>query len=503
METIASRDLKILDWGLLGYSEALKRQNALREARISGAIPDHLVIVEHPPVVSLGRRGSLRDLRLSEEALHRKDIELYKIDRGGMATYHGPGQLVAYPILKLRKKDLHEFIRQLIETIADVLRSYGLRPEFKKGVPGVWVRSAKIASIGIAVRKWVTYHGLALNVNTDMEGFNLIIPCGHPEEKMTSMSLELGTPVDIFEVKKHLIDSFSRLFGFTRRCAGWNKESKHPAWLIGRHSSSIAIDRMEEKLRQMKLATVCENANCPNLAECFERGTATFMILGTRCTRGCRFCAVIRGATQEVDPDEPKRVALSAKALGLKYVVVTSVTRDDLPDGGAGHFACTIDSIRRYCPDARVEVLIPDFKGSLKALHKVFNACPDVLNHNIETVPRLYPHVRPKAEYRRSLSILEYGTRQGLCVKSGLMLGLGETEQEIMEAITDLKRIGCHNLTIGQYLAPSKDHTPVVRYVPPEEFNQWAQTVRSMGFKGVAAGPLVRSSYRADEMFAS
>ena len=202
-----------------------------------------------------------------------------------------------------------------------------------------------------------------------------------------------------------------------------------------------------------------------------------------------------------MDPGEPERVARAAQVLGLEHVVITSVTRDDLPDGGAGQFTRTIDHIRRQCPNARVEVLVPDFEGSLAALQRVCEAHPDVFNHNIETVARLYPCVRPQARYRRSLGVLEYAARGRLHVKSGLMLGLGETEREVAETLTDLKRTGCRYVSLGQYLAPSKDHVPVARYVTPEEFAGWAEATRSMGFKAVAAGPLVRSSYRADEMF--
>lgn len=277
--------------------------------------------------------------------------------------------------------------------------------------------------------------------------------------------------------------------------------SKHPPWLILRAPATPAIHRMEEKLRRWRLATVCESAHCPNLGECFAQGTATFMILGTRCTRQCLFCAVDKGAPQQVAAHEPEHVARMAQSLGIKYVVVTSVTRDDLPDGGARQFIRTIEHIRKRCPETRIEVLIPDLKGSLRSLQELCEARPDVLNHNIETVASLYPRVRPVAHYRRSLSILEYAARQGLRVKSGLMLGLGETEREVNETLTDLKRAGCHDVTIGQYLAPSKGHLPVVRFVPPEEFERWAETALSMGFRQVAAGPLVRSSYRARELF--
>lgn len=276
--------------------------------------------------------------------------------------------------------------------------------------------------------------------------------------------------------------------------------SGHPYWLIRDAPSIPAIDRMERDLRKWELATVCERAQCPNLGECFASGTATFMILGTRCTRQCRFCAVDKGRPERWDPGEPERVARMAQGLGLRYVVVTSVTRDDLPDGGAEQFAGTISEILKRASHASVEVLVPDFKGSVAALQKVCNARPDMFSHNIETVGSLYPRVRPQAHYPRSLGILEYAARQGLTVKSGFMLGLGETEQEVMGTLIDLKRTGCHYITMGQYLAPSRDHVPVSRFVPPQEFDRWAETARSMGFRGVAAGPLVRSSYRAQQM---
>ena len=226
------------------------------------------------------------------------------------------------------------------------------------------------------------------------------------------------------------------------------------------------------------------------------------MILGSRCTRRCQFCAVEKGAPEPVDKNEPVRVARAVRLLGLNHAVVTSVTRDDLPDGGSEQFVRTIRQIRKTCKETCVEVLVPDFNGSVKALQNVCESRPDVFNHNIETMPRLYAGVRPLADYRRSLGILAFASGQGLWVKSGLMLGLGETENEIKNTLTDLKHTGCAALTLGQYLAPSKDHAPVARYVPPREFEMWAETARAMGFKAVSSGPLVRSSYHADAMLA-
>jgi lipoic acid synthetase len=495
------KDLEVLDWGLLEYGEALVRQKAMVEKRITGSSSDCLVMVEHPPVVTIGRSGSSEDLHVSKETLSQKGVGLYHVDRGGMATFHGPGQLVAYPILKLKEQNLHFTLRTLQDSLAKVLRAYGLNPEFKTGQPGLWLHSAKVASIGIAVRRWVTYHGVALNVNIDPRGFDWIVPCGHPNEKITSMKRELGYAVDMSEVKKAFIDAFCMLFGYAKKRSGDRRGSRRPVWLTRAAPDTFALDRMEEKLRRWKLSTVCQSAHCPNLGECFGRGTATFMILGTRCTRSCHFCAVDKARPESVDPEEPERVALMAQELGLRYVVVTSVTRDDLQDGGAEQFRRTIEQVRKHSPNARVEVLVPDFKGSLTALRRVCQARPDMFNHNIETVESMYPRVRPQASYKRSLGILEYAAREGLRVKSGLMLGLGETREQVMKTLTDLKRKGCQYLTIGQYLRPSKYHLPVARFVPPGEFQDLAEKARSMGFKAVAAGPLVRSSYRAHETF--
>ena len=493
--------LEIIDWGRLGYWEAYQRQLDMVQERINGAGCDRLVLVEHPPVVTTGRSGSRTDLCLSEEALKHKGIEYYAVDRGGQATFHGPGQLVVYPILKLVEKDLHLYLRTLLDVVAAVVRAFGLKPLLKKDRPGVWVDSAKIASVGIAVKKWVTYHGIALNVSSDLNGFNWIVPCGQPGERMTSLAALIKKPINLTQVKKLFISEFSKSFGYTHKSVHASKTSKHPVWLIRPAPDPAGVRKMEAQLDRLQLATVCQSAHCPNLGECFNRGTATFLILGTRCTRSCRFCAVDKGIPQLPDPDEPERIAKAAESMNLKYAVITSVTRDDLVDGGAEQFKRVIDLVRQRCREIRIEVLIPDFRGSVAALQKVCVAQPDMLNHNVETVPRLYPAVRPGADYHRSLGILEFAAHQRVPAKSGLMLGLGEKADEIAETLVDLRRAGCRWLTLGQYLAPSKNHRPVARFVPPEEFDQWAAFARQKGFAEVAAGPLVRSSYRADKMF--
>ncbi len=251
------------------------------------------------------------------------------------------------------------------------------------------------------------------------------------------------------------------------------------------------------------LHTVCQEAQCPNLWECFSEHTATFLIMGDRCTRNCRFCAVAHGPSGPPEDDEPEKVAAAVQALGLRYVVITSVTRDDLPDGGAACFAAAIRAVRARCPETRVEVLIPDLQGDGVALETVLEARPNILNHNIETVPRLYPVVRPEADYQRSLQLLAraHHTRLAIPTKSGLMLGLGETADEISQTLVDLHATGCRMLTLGQYLQPSKQHLPVNRFVPPAEFDRWRGVARTIGFVEIASGPFVRSSYHAKELF--
>jgi len=278
-----------------------------------------------------------------------------------------------------------------------------------------------------------------------------------------------------------------------------------PPWLRRRLPSGPDYEHIRSLVRRGQLHTVCQEAKCPNIWECFSSHTATFLILGDRCTRNCRFCAVAHQPTAPPDPLEPVRVAQASQKMGLKYVVITSVTRDDVPDGGAGHFAATVEEIRKRMPATLIEVLIPDFQGSSQALQKVVKAGPDVLNHNIETVPRLYATVRPGAVYPRSLELLNSvkAFDAAIPTKSGLMLGLGETSTEVRQTLLDLRRVGCSFLTLGQYLQPTKKHLPVERFVPPEEFDAWRKTAREMGFSEVASGPFVRSSYHAKELFES
>jgi lipoic acid synthetase len=278
---------------------------------------------------------------------------------------------------------------------------------------------------------------------------------------------------------------------------------RKPRWLKKRLPVGPEYEQVKELIGKGRLHTVCQEARCPNMWECFSQQTATFLIMGSRCTRDCRFCSVAQGPAGPPDPAEPERVADAARQMGLRYVVITSVTRDDLADGGAAFFAETIAAVHRRIPSAKVEVLIPDFQGNVQALKAVLNARPDVLNHNIETVPRLYATVRPQARYRRSLQLLSRAKKYApeLPIKSGLMLGMGESAEEIRSTLQDLDAAGCRILTLGQYLQPSKAHLPVKRYVSPAEFENWKNIALEMGFCEVASGPFVRSSYHAKELY--
>ena len=282
-----------------------------------------------------------------------------------------------------------------------------------------------------------------------------------------------------------------------------NSRVAKPEWLKINLGSVKGFQNIENILKELNLKTVCKEANCPNRAECYSSGTATFLIMGGICTRKCKFCNVKDGSPQSLDIDEPKHIAEAVKKLKLNYVVVTSVTRDDLVDGGAGHFADVIKEIRAIDKNVRIEILIPDLKGSESSLKIVLKAMPEVLNHNIETVPRLYDLVRPEAEYNRSLKILKMSKAidPRIKTKSGIMLGLGETRAEVIEVFKDLRKNSCDLLTIGQYLRPSEEHYPMSEYVTPEEFEWYKEKAEEMGFEGVASGPLVRSSYKAWQLY--
>jgi len=270
-----------------------------------------------------------------------------------------------------------------------------------------------------------------------------------------------------------------------------------PAWLKQKITATPQGNKVRKLLENLGLNTVCEEAKCPNRNSCFSEGTATFLIMGSQCTRHCTFCNIGSGAPEELDPDEPENLAKAAKEMNLKHVVITSVTRDDLPDGGANHFARTITMLNEVLPETTIEVLIPDFLGNFKNLNTVLNAGPDVLNHNVETIPQLYSRIRPEADYQRSLDVLRESKSAGFITKTGIMVGLGETDDQVRGVLDDIAEVEVDIVTIGQYLQPSPKHCPVDRFVLPEIFAEYEEYALSKGIKKAVSGPLVRSSYRA------
>lgn len=523
-----------------------RQQEFVRQVQLSPA-EAHLILVEHnPPVITTGRRDCDEQLLIEPERLAELGIEFHRTSRGGSITYHGPGQLVAYPILALAAAGLsvRQYVHALEDALLATLAQFGLPGRRIDGMTGVWVHGEKIAAIGVAVSKWVTWHGLALNVSTNLNHFDLIVPCGLAGKRATSLCKCLGRDVGVDEVKPRLVANLAKALNLnmeeTSASEGDHGEASRessacmyarptddsafndarptgksevhrpfPPWLRTKLPSGGEAQAVRRILSQANLTTVCQAANCPNVGDCFSRRTATFMILGATCTRSCRFCGVASGTPFATQTDEPRRVAGACKQLGLRHVVITSVTRDDLPDGGAAQFARTIAVVRRESPQATIEVLTPDFQGRLADVDAVLAASPDVFNHNLETVARLSPLIRPQASYTRSLDVLRHARKRAdegsigrpVVIKSGLMAGLGETNDEFMASMRDLRWAGCDMLTIGQYLAPSARHAPVARYITPAEFDALAAAARELGFSAVAAGPLVRSSYHAGEMF--
>ncbi|MBL8055551.1 MAG: lipoyl synthase [Anaerolineales bacterium] len=491
----AAPEIHLLRLGRVAYRHALSLMRRLAEARRRDEIEDTLILVEHPPVLTLGRAGGAEDLRLTGAQLGRLGVEVVQTERGGRITYHGPGQLVAYPILKLPHTDLHHYLWQLEQIVIETLAEWGVTAGRVERHPGVWIGRDKIAAVGVAVEEGVTSHGVALNVATDLQHFQWIVPCGITDRGVTSLQAQLGRPVSLEQVEQTFVQAAARVFGRPlgpRRAPG--------PWLVA-PAAQAATMPVERLVFDLSLHTVCQEAACPNLGECWGRGTATFMLLGELCTRHCRFCNVAPGRPLPPDPGEPARVAEAAAQLGLRHVVLTMVARDDLPDGGAGHIAAAVVALRTRLPDATVEVLVSDFGGALGALAAVAEARPDVFNHNVETVARLSDRVRAKAKYQRSLAVLAWARQHGLTTKSGLMVGLGETAGEVIETLRDLRRAGCDLLTIGQYLQPTPGQLEVVDHVHPVVFDWYRAVALSLGFRFVASAPLVRSSYHAEEVW--
>ncbi len=527
--------------GRLAYEEAWDLQRAFWEGRRDGrADADYLLLQEHPHVYTLGRNGDPANLLVSGDRLAEVGAGLFDIDRGGDITYHGPGQLVGYPILLLAGiRQTLPYVRAVEEVLIRTLADFGAAAWREEGFTGVWTGRGKAAAIGVRVSRRVTMHGFALNVDPDMSYFSYMNPCGITDRPVTSLSELTGRPVSIEEAVEALAPRFEEVFGYARnemqtgaftRGQGRPRsyevdrllqagtfsprgrsavpvtigkrlegEPPRPPWMKVTAHLGDEYRRLVSLMRELDLHTVCEEAGCPNIYECWGQGTATMMILGDTCTRACGFCNVTTGRPQGLDLLEPFRVAEAVAAMGLRHAVITSVNRDDLDDGGSEVFARTVSEVRRRVPDCDVEVLIPDFKGVRADLERVLEAGPSVLNHNTETVLRLQREVRTAASYGRSLTLLArakwYDPERA--VKSGLIAGMGETREEMLGALADLRAVGVDIVTIGQYLRPTVRHRPVHRYVTPEEFAEYADYGRRLGLSHVESGPLVRSSYHA------
>ena len=546
-------------------------------------------------MVTLGRRGRREHLLVDVEALGGSVVET---DRGGEVTYHGPGQLVGYPILTVPGRrgggmaDTAAYVGGVEQLLIDVLADLGLATGRLDRHTGVWVepegvRPRKVAAIGVRLSRARSMHGFALNVDPDLGWFGRIVPCGITGLGVTSLAAE-GIDVSMREVVDLVASRASEVWAphgrvdradvafrtapgdmaqFTLQAhaaampvdgaaapsgsngdgaaapsgsngdgaatpSGSNGDgapvgdgdgtslrllgrmaqarlqggdetdsvpyrSRKPEWMRVPLSTGPTFREIRSTLRDLDLVTVCEEAGCPNISECWNDGTATFMILGERCTRACGFCLVDTRRPGPVDPAEPQRVAEAAARMGLDHVVVTMVARDDLADGGAAAVAEVVAAVRRRLPGARVETLISDLGGDPDALQRVFDARPDVLNHNIETVARLQRAVRPSAGYARSLSVLSRAKAAGLTTKSSIIAGMGETHDEMVQTLADLHAAGTDIVTIGQYLRPSARHLPVARWWPPEAFDDWKRIGEAMGISHVEASPLTRSSYHA------
>ena len=536
-----SSALEIRWLGRVGYADAL----ALQRGLFVGT-GNYLLLLEHPATYTLGVRANMANVLTDVVA---EGAELVTADRGGDVTFHGPGQLVGYPILSVPPKrgtvsgmaDTVAYVSSIEDIIIATCTDLGLTNVGRlKRCTGVWVDPdgpypRKIAAIGVKLSRGRSMHGFALNVDANvLDGFRKIVACGIADKGVTSLANE-GINVSMHDV----VDAVSK-----RAAAVWGTEGSHradavwrtspddlspfsrgagpgtkalarlaqagvdsatavviserkPEWLRVKADMGPEYRQLKKTVADLKLVTVCEEAGCPNIFDCWNDGTATFMILGERCTRACGFCLVDTRHPEPADASEPARVAEAVARMRLQHAVITMVARDDLSDGGAEAVAATVAAIRAQNPVTRVETLISDVKGDSGSLATIFASRPDVLNHNLETVLRLQRAVRPSASYARSLSVLARAKAAGLTTKSGVMVGLGETVGEIHEALRDLRAVGVDIVTIGQYLRPTSTHLPTARWWTPEEFNDLRAYGTDLGFAHVEASPLTRSSYHA------
>ena len=540
------RELNIRWLGKLPYGEAYILQKGLHSATSQESSPfDYLLLLEHNNVVTIGRSGDINNLLVSKNILNENNIEFFETDRGGDITFHGDGQLIGYPIIRLDDpKKVVPFVRKIENVIIDTLAELSIEAFSKTDDTGVWTKEGKIASIGIKVSKWTTLHGFSLNISENTKGFDFINPCGSSDEHVVSIQ-QYDETVSFKEVTEIISRKFVEIFKyekvdkqfsqFTPRQLKKKKEfhidqlvnngvfnasknsvpitlnssiksePERPEWMKVKANLGKDYLSLKSLIKEKRLNTVCEEASCPNIYECWSMGTATFMIMGDTCTRACGFCDVNTGKPCDLDMDEPYRVAESVKIMGLTHAVITSVNRDDLDDGGSAFFAKTIDEVRLKNNQTSIEVLIPDFKGSKEAIDNIINANPEVLNHNLETVPRLQREIRTAASYGRSLALLQYAKESHFLgkTKTGLIVGMGEEFEEVISVLKDLSRINIDIVTIGQYLRPTQRHRLIDRYVSEEEFEQYKTIGQELGIPHIESGPLVRSSYHAKDSFAS
>jgi len=558
--------------GTVPYQDAWALQRGLH-AELPATGVDRLLLLEHPHTFTLGRNAKSEHVLVDPASVR---AELISADRGGDVTYHGPGQLVAYPILQLPPKgwmagkssrelfgtlpDTPAYIALLEQVLIQTIEDLGLHGAGRQtGFPGVWIQpntehARKIAAIGVRIEHGRSLHGIALNVSPDLEYFSHIVPCGITEFGVTSLAHE-GYDVNMRQAVDAFVGRFEQHW-----CPSWNERSDvvwrqaetdlspfsrgagpgdltdgsnaprptaqtrsdtgtsvrllgrlaqagvvesiaiadpKPDWMRSKLKLGSEVLRVKQTIRDLDLVTVCEEAGCPNLTECWAEGTATFMVCGERCTRACGFCLVDTRHPEPLDLGEPQRVAEAVRRMGLEFAVITMVARDDLADGGAQHVAETITAIRRACPGTQVEALISDCKGDPSSLQVIFDAAPEVLNHNIETVARLQRAARPSASYARSLAVLSRAAAAGCQTKSGLVLGMGETADEVTATLADLAAVGVSIVTIGQYLRPTSNHLPVARWWTPDEFDSFKLIGEGFGILHVESSPFTRSSYHA------
>lgn len=553
------RELSVVKCGLVEYETASRWQDDLHARRVSGAIGDVLLLLEHPNVYTMGRKSAEEHLLMDEGEMAARGVRLCRTDRGGSITFHGPGQLVAYPIVDLRRDesyfvDVIRYVRLLEQAVKEALHKWDIDSTCRDGMTGVWVGREKVAAIGVRISRGVAKHGVALNVCVDLELFGGIVPCGLKTEGVTSLQRLLGRPVTVAEAAGVLEQRLSGLLGLNpieRTLAdvgiaidlpagdaagtgkahdsgrnhnagpagdgkprpapdvvrpGSNEAKPRPGWLKIRAKQGRNYSELKGLMRGLDLHTVCQEAGCPNIYECWEAREATFLILGQQCTRRCGFCDIATGKPGPLDLLEPGRVAEAVDLMGLEYAVITGVERDDVaPMAAARIWAATIKAIKGRRPTCGVEVLTGDLKGDRESVRAVLDAGPDVFAHNLETVRRLHKSVRPGFRYARSLEVLALAKQMHPTIptKSNLIVGLGETRLEVIEALEDLRDSGVDIVTVGQYLSPSADHLPVRRWITPEEFAEIKAVGESLGFAWVESGPLVRSSLHAGKQHAA